>query len=266
MSEGAEPEALRKGAWAFGLLQVFLLFALAACGPHVIEFPAGRPLACGAVHGTQRPYCIQGKTYYPLPSAEGFQQTGFASWYGKDFHGKKTADGEKYDMYGGTAAHKTLPMNTYVLVHNLENGRETVVRINDRGPFVKGRIIDLTYTAAKKLGMLKKGIARVRITALGQAVAVGHGRTRFERFLPHRDFNKGDFFVQVGSFVSHANAERLRHRMLARGRKAVIQRHWHHGRPYYRVQVRAGSDLHQARRLARVMNAAGFPDAFVIAH
>jgi rare lipoprotein A len=244
------------------LFHVFLLFSLAACSPHVIKCPAPGQVM---VPGTQRPYCILGKTYYPLPSAEGFKQTGLASWYGKDFHGKKTANGEKYDMYGGTAAHKTLPMNTYVLVHNLENGRETVVRINDRGPFVKGRIIDLTYTAAKKLDMIKNGTARVRISALGEAVTVARGQKQIERFLAHRDFNKGEFFVQIGSFADRTNAERLKDRMLASGRKTVIQHYKSNGQRYHRVQVWAGTDLGQAQQLERVMADAGFPDAFVIA-
>ncbi|MDA8163433.1 MAG: septal ring lytic transglycosylase RlpA family protein [Desulfobacteraceae bacterium] len=259
---------------ALRLLQTALLLALAGCAPHVIRVPAGRPGAeqppptrppC-RVPATLRPYCVRGKTYYPLPSAEGFQETGLASWYGKDFDGKKTSNGETYDMYGGTAAHKTLPMNTTVLVHNMENGRETVVRINDRGPFVKGRIIDLTHTAAEKLGMLEKGTARVRITALGEAVTVARGGERFEQFLPHQDFNKGDFYVQIGSFLERANAERLKDKMVGWGRPAVVREYQQEGKKFYRVQVHAGSDLDGARRMERIMEKAGFPDAFVIAH
>ncbi|MCI5166416.1 MAG: septal ring lytic transglycosylase RlpA family protein, partial [Candidatus Electrothrix sp. GM3_4] len=91
--------------------------------------------------GTQRPYVIKGQSYHPVSSAEGYEETGFASWYGDPFHGRKTANGETYDMYGVTAAHKTLPMNTMLLVKNLTNGKTATVRINDRGPFVDGRII-----------------------------------------------------------------------------------------------------------------------------
>jgi rare lipoprotein A len=255
------------------LLTVFLLFGLAACGPRIIDLPAKRsghghakrPPASAAIPATQRPYQIRGKTYSPLPSAEGFQETGLASWYGKDFHGKKTSNGETYDMYGGTAAHKTLPMNTHVLVQNLENGREMVVRINDRGPFVKGRIIDLTHTAAKELDIIRKGTARVKITALGETVTVARGRERVERFLPHQDFRKGEFFVQIGSFLERGNAERLKDQMLAWGRKTVVQDFVREGRRYHRVQVRAGTDLDEARRLERVLGEAGFPGAFVIA-
>ena len=98
---------------------------------------------------TQKPYTVLGKRYEPLQTHERFTQTGIASWYGKDFHGKRTSNGEVYDMHAMTAAHKTLPLGVYVRVHNNKNGRETVVRENDRGPFVKGRIIDVSYAAAK---------------------------------------------------------------------------------------------------------------------
>ena len=98
-----------------------------------------------------KPYTIRGKTYYPLLSAHGFRETGIASWYGPDFHGKLTANGERYDMHGMTAAHKLLPFGTQVKVTNKSNGRSIVVRVNDRGPFVANRVIDLTRTGADRL-------------------------------------------------------------------------------------------------------------------
>ncbi|MBF0357734.1 MAG: septal ring lytic transglycosylase RlpA family protein [Magnetococcales bacterium] len=115
---------------------------------------------------TGKPYDVFGVTYYPLKSSEGFEQEGLASWYGKKFHNRLTANGEIYDMHSITAAHKTLPLPTWVRVHNLDNHRSMVLRINDRGPFVADRIIDLSYAAAKVLGVDKKGIARVRVIAL----------------------------------------------------------------------------------------------------
>ncbi|MFV0436592.1 MAG: septal ring lytic transglycosylase RlpA family protein [Desulfopila sp.] len=115
---------------------------------------------------TQAPYVIKGVTYYPIPDATGFKQKGLASWYGDYFHGRPTSNGEKYNMYGMTAAHKILPMNTMVQVRNLDNGRKTVVRVNDRGPFVDGRIIDLSYTAASQLGVVGPGTSRVEIVAI----------------------------------------------------------------------------------------------------
>ncbi|MBF0382611.1 MAG: septal ring lytic transglycosylase RlpA family protein [Magnetococcales bacterium] len=115
---------------------------------------------------TGKPYEVFGKTYYPLKSSEGFVEEGLASWYGKKFHNRLTANGEVYDMHALTAAHKTLPLPTWVWVLNLENYRGMVIRINDRGPFVDDRIIDLSYGAAKILGTSKAGIAKVRISAL----------------------------------------------------------------------------------------------------
>lgn len=113
-----------------------------------------------------KPYTVAGTTYYPLESAKGFTETGVASWYGGKFHGRKTASGEKYNQNKMTAAHKTLPFGTKVRVKNLENGKTAVVRINDRGPFKKGRVIDLSKAAAKKLDITKTGTAKVRIKVM----------------------------------------------------------------------------------------------------
>lgn len=121
-----------------------------------------------AMHrATMRPYNVFGIRYYPFVANVGDQFDGIASWYGPDFHAKKTSNGEIYNMYAMTAAHKTLPMNTVVRVDNLDNGRSTIVRINDRGPFVAGRIIDLTNKAAHEIDMVRKGTARVKVTVLG---------------------------------------------------------------------------------------------------
>lgn len=121
-----------------------------------------------AMHrATMRPYNVFGIRYYPFIANVGDEFDGIASWYGPDFHAKKTSNGEIYNMYAMTAAHKTLPMNTVVKVDNLENGKSTIVRINDRGPFVAGRIIDLSNKAAHEIDMIKKGTAKVRVTVLG---------------------------------------------------------------------------------------------------
>jgi rare lipoprotein A len=116
---------------------------------------------------TMRPYSVFGITYYPFIAKIGDDFDGIASWYGPDFHSKKTSNGEIYDMYDMTAAHKTLPMNTVVKVDNLENGKSIIVRINDRGPFVKGRIIDLSNKAAHQIDMVGRGTAKVKVTVLG---------------------------------------------------------------------------------------------------
>ncbi len=112
------------------------------------------------------PYTVYGKTYYPLADASGYHERGIASWYGRKFNGKRTSSGEPYDMYAMTAAHKTLPLPSYVRVHNLQNGRSVVVRVNDRGPFLSNRLIDLSYAAAAKLGILGTGTGIVEVDAL----------------------------------------------------------------------------------------------------
>jgi rare lipoprotein A len=113
-----------------------------------------------------RPYRVFGKDYRPLSSVQPFRQRGMASWYGKRFHGQKTSSGEPYDMYKMTAAHPTLPIPSYARVTNLANGRSVVVRINDRGPFHAGRVIDLSYVAAYKLGYIAAGSAQVEVEAI----------------------------------------------------------------------------------------------------
>ncbi len=113
-----------------------------------------------------KPYTVAGTTYYPLKAAKGFSETGVASWYGKKFHGRKTASGERYNQNKMTAAHRTLPFGTRVRVKNRDNGKSVVVTINDRGPFKKGRVIDVSRAAAKNLDMIGSGTARVSITAL----------------------------------------------------------------------------------------------------
>jgi rare lipoprotein A len=148
---------------------------------------------------TQRPYVINGITYYPIPSAAGYAEMGLASWYGEPFHGRRTANGEIYDMYGETAAHKTLPMDTILLVKNLENGKSSVVRINDRGPFVQERIIDLSYSKAQHLGIIGKGTAKVEIVALG---AQTPAQTPMRRLLPENR-RKGQELNQRPKFPKH---------------------------------------------------------------
>ena len=123
-------------------------------------------------------------------------EVGWASWYGKDFHGRRTASGAVYDMYQLTAAHQTLPLGTAVMVAHLDNGRSVMVTINDRGPFVKGRIIDLSYAAAQSLGMVEEGVAKVRLEVVDK------------KFAPISQ-SQGAFTIQVGAFVDRANAVRL---------------------------------------------------------
>src|SRR5277367_2499542 len=123
-----------------------------------------------SAHGNPPFYDVMGQRYFVLAAADGYTERGVASWYGPTFHGGSTSSGEQYDMYGMTAAHKTLPLPTYVRVTNLRNGKSCVVRINDRGPFVANRLIDLSYTAAAKLDMLREGTTLVEVRALTPGV------------------------------------------------------------------------------------------------
>ena len=163
----------------------------------------------------------------------GFTQEGIASWYGKDFHGKKTSNGEIYDMHAMTAAHKTLPLGVFVKVRNRENGQETVVRVNDRGPFVKNRIIDLSYTAAKKLGVDMKGTAPVRIEALGYRAAGASG----EEYKAPETYDSGNYSVQIGSFKDQQNAKRLSEEMRKLHGYSEVKSAPVNGEHFYRVQA-----------------------------
>ncbi|VAW36710.1 Septum-associated rare lipoprotein A [hydrothermal vent metagenome] len=246
------------------VLSLALACMVAACTP-TLPFRAGIPAGTG--RGTQRPYMINNQAYYPINSAAGYRQTGIASWYGRQFQGKRTANGEIFNMYAATAAHKTLPMNTMLLVRNLENGRETTVRINDRGPFAKNRIIDLSYAAARRLDMLGKGTARVRIIALGRASSPAARRSSRRPGvlrLRHKDFYRGWFYVQVGAFSNRRNAERLAHRFADGGARVVIRVNGTRGTRYYRVLISAGRYLNAAKSFARQLNGRGYPGAFVV--
>ncbi len=140
-------------------------------------------------------YVVMGEKYYTLRTRDGYDAQGTASWYGTKFHGRYTSNGEIYDMYAMTAAHKTLPLPAYVHVTNLENGKEIIVRVNDRGPFHAGRIIDLSYAAASKLDMMRSGTARVRVRSLTPPNTSAQAAT--------------SFFLQVGAYAQRDNAQRM---------------------------------------------------------
>jgi rare lipoprotein A len=160
---------------------------------------------------------VLGKRYTVMPSSSGYKERGVASWYGKKFHGNLTSNRETYDMYGMTAAHKTLPLPTYVRVTNLSNKRSIVVRVNDRGPFVHNRIIDLSYSAALKLDMVGTGTSLVEVEAINFNEPAGDRPVR--KVTPPEPrtakpvpapaaIDEDRIFVQVGAFGSRENAER----------------------------------------------------------
>ena len=159
-----------------------------------------------AMHrATMRPYIVMGKKYYPTLAHVGDNLFGIASWYGPDFHAKKTSNGEIYNMYAMTAAHKTLPMNTMVKVENQDNGLSVIVRINDRGPFVAGRIIDLSNVAAHKIHMVKKGTAKVKLTVLGFNAKIATSDEEKQQTA-----SVGNYYVQVGVFSKVTGAHTVK--------------------------------------------------------
>ncbi|MEE8185955.1 MAG: septal ring lytic transglycosylase RlpA family protein [Thermodesulfobacteriota bacterium] len=210
----------------------------------------------GKKPGTQRPYKVKGKWYTPLSSSKGYVKRGIASWYGRDFHGRKTSNGEVYNMYSMTAAHKTLPLDTYVKVTRLDNNKSVTVRINDRGPFVRGRIIDLSYKAANKLDMADEGTSKVVIEALGKKV----GDTYVVR-----DYNRGSFTLQVGAFKVKSNALRLKERLNRTHGSTTIQKYNTYSETFYRVRVGNYSELVEAERARNSFEKMGFKSPFVVA-
>lgn len=160
-------------------------------------------------------YEVLGRRYHVMPSADGYLEDGVASWYGRDFHGRSTSSGERYDMYALTAAHKTLPLPTWVEVTNRTNGKTVIVKVNDRGPFVGDRIIDLSYAAALALDMIGNGTAPVLVRALGvptvipAAFAAGASALAVASVASVRQAEPEQTYLQVGAFAEPANASRM---------------------------------------------------------
>lgn len=242
----------------FAFYAIFI-FLLASCGGHttkVIETPATRELA-----GWQKPYQVDGKRYNPMLQHQGFQQRGVASWYGRKFHGRKTSNGETYDMYGLSAAHKTLPMGVYVKVTHQGNGRQVTVRVNDRGPFVAGRIIDLSYGAAQQLGIVESGTAQVHIQALGYPHQ-DHGQVTY---MGPSSYDAGSFAVQIGAFSTAQNAYQLADKMKRDYGKALVTTAMVNGHQLYRVRVGNYQSLESAESVAMDFIAKGYAGSFVVA-
>jgi len=250
------------------LLIVLLAFlVLCSCGGRKRRLPEARYAKPAIVlPETAKPYSVDGVSYYPLPSGEGFVQEGVASWYGRKFHGKKTSSGEIYNMYDVTAAHKTLPFGTRVRVENLSNQKQVIVRINDRGPFVKQRIIDLSYAAAKKTGLVGPGTARVRLTALSKQVGTVRAGTARKPLVEATNFNKGKFTIQVGAFRERENAERLAARLRVIFDHVSITPHMPlNSTTFYRVRVSLSESLTEAGRMVRELEYLGFSETFIVA-
>ena len=221
-------------------------------------------------------YDVFGRRYYVMASSLGYLERGVASWYGPGFHAVRTSVGEPYDMYGMTAAHKTLSLPTYVRVTNLENNRSVVVRVNDRGPFVGNRIIDLSYTAAAKLDMLRKGTAFVEVRAIDPLTnpissvtpltstlltAPASGSATPTPSLAATSARAG-LFVQAGAFTNRTNAERLASRLSSGQYGQVLVRETQSaGRVLYRVRIGPVADVPAFDRTVKALELAGIRDA-----
>ena len=225
-------------------------------------------------------YEVFGKRYYVLASSADYVERGVASWYGPGFHKIRTSTGESYDMYGMTAAHKTLPLPAYVRVTNLQNGRSIVVRVNDRGPFVGNRIIDLSYSAASRLDMLSDGTAMVEVRAIDprlptrdrsapllaaaaadltpvSAPAVTQVAATAPAVAP-----RAPLFVQAGAFADPANAERLAAKLRGGGYgKIFVRDDVIAGRKMYRVRIGPVPDVPEFDRIVAALEQAGVHDA-----
>lgn len=213
----------------------------------------------------ERTYRVMGQTYRVMGSSRGFVEKGMASWYGNKFHGRKTANGEIYDMEKFTAAHRTLPLGTYVKVKRTDGrGESVVVRVNDRGPFVDNRIIDMSRAAARQLDMLEEGVAPVEITALGEEIL--RGRSDEITLRPRYDYNRGAFSVQVGAFTVRENAQRLVRRLKNDHGAADMSMIDLSGTRYFRVRVGRFTTRGEAETFRdRLVSSGEFATAFVVA-
>lgn len=236
------------------------LLALAACAreplrptppPATATPPVGEGVPRDeprAKYGNPPFYEVGGRRYVVLPSAAGYVEQGIASWYGPDFHGGRTSTGETYDMHAMSGAHPTLPLPTWVRVTNLENGRSVVVRLNDRGPFARGRIIDLSRAAAEALDMVRAGTARVEVQSLAAGDAVP----------PPAAAPAGAYYAQAGAFGRRENAEALAGRLRDAGIEGVaVTEAASNGGPLFRVRAGPAASLPDFDRLVERMRAAG---------
>jgi len=254
------------------------LLLLASCGGKVRDGAPDRDIDVSRVPdavprqepitraGNKSPYKVLGKTYHVLPSFKNYRARGLASWYGTKFHGRLTSNGEPYDMYAMTAAHKTLPIPCYVQVTNLHNGRKAIVRVNDRGPFHDDRIIDLSYAAARKLGVYSAGTAEVEVVAIDPA-SYRHGYMAESTVSNKADSdNPGSgVYLQVGAFSSRQAADKQRQQSL-RGIDfpTLISQEYSGGKSLYKVLVGPFSDENNLLAAREVLERRARLSSFVV--
>ena len=242
----------------------------------IAGIPDAVPKAEPRAASGNKPYAVFGRQYAPLAEAAGYREQGTASWYGKKFHGKRTSSGEPYDMYAMTAAHKTLPLPSYVRVRNLDNDRSVIVRVNDRGPFLHDRLIDLSYAAAAKLGILGNGTGRVEV----EAVAPNEPATQMVKTYPLQLISPAmaaeeipattpepatKLYLQVGAFTQHDNALSLRDRLEREAlRPITIHTTGADAARVYRVRIGPLASAEEGDRLAKRVAQLGITGARVV--
>jgi len=273
-----------------GFLLAFLLVLLVGCGsspdrPRQVDgYPSAVPRDLALIpdavprfeppsrFGNPPEYEVFGQRYRTLVSSDGFEQRGLASWYGTKFHGSRTSSGEPYDMFAMTAAHRELPLPSYVEVTNLDNGKRVVVRVNDRGPFVGGRVIDLSYAAAHRIGMVEKGVAPVRIRVVSPAEEARPmrvaGNGTLDGLAPE-DRDSAEIeprFVQVGAFADRSAAERVQHdlRSLGFAEVRVTTLSSSSGTPLHRVRIGPLEDPSAVRDVEERLQRAALQDYRIV--
>lgn len=213
-------------------------------------------------YGNPDSYIVDGRRYYVMQSSTGYVARGIASWYGTKFNGQRTSDGETYNIYAMTAAHKTLPLPTFVQVTNLNNGKRVIVKVNDRGPFQKNRLIDLSYAAAAKLGIVATGTGLVEVKAIDPRT---YRRNEVAAGPSAPEGGVQGFYIQVGAFSYRLNAEKLRDRLSILGNIAVnISETVVDGRPFYRVRIGPLIQVDVADRIVSSLDRLGIFDHRIV--
>jgi rare lipoprotein A len=224
--------------------------------------PQNEPLSR---YGNPESYKVYGKTYYTLPSSKDYKERGTASWYGTKFHGKRTSSGEPYDLYAMTAAHKTLPLPTYVEVTNLKNGRSVIVKVNDRGPFHDDRLIDLSYTAAAKLDILPYGTGQVEVRAIDTEQSVKIATLTDTAAATATAQENQTLYLQVGAFSSRDNAQRMQADLLSQniGAVRIVEATTDAG-TFFKVQVGPLASHMEANRVTQELKTLGISNSHSI--
>lgn len=281
----------------FAVIAVFFMLFTAGCAKKVIYSTPPVPHHKAIVRDTPKmakpilktePYTINGRTYVPHLTAKGYHGKGLASWYGDDFHGKLTANGEIYDMHAMTAAHRTLPMGTVLMVKDVSTGKSVVVRVNDRGPFADPdeRIIDLSYAAASKLGIVNKGLTPVELSVvddmniepvLAEEVGTDAAPAKAEELLKEVSrtpqkvvineaaMGKEYYYIQVGAFTDEIRAQSIKDSLVKDGYEhSRLEGVNIDGKDFFRVQAGSFVSLEKAEEaLEKIKNQ--YPDGFIIA-